>query len=553
MATLTFYKDHQELIRYVLRQETTSVGRGSSSDICLPDTNISRTHFVITMSNGKFLLSDKSTNGTLMGGQPVVTHELKQGDRIKAGDWEILFSQESGQEQETRVVAASESRDPTEVLSYEPESLKLKFRRAYLQSKDIKPGLFPITKEIVAIGKSKTNDICIANDGFVSNFHCKIENRRGRFFLKDLKSTNGTLLNKQSVIDVSIPPDSIITVGKTELKFMLLEEEEKIKSPAVEAYHGMVGSSTSMRRLYGLIERIAPSDVTVLLQGESGVGKELVARAIHQLSGRASKKLVILNCAAIAKELIESELFGHEKGAFTSAHQQRKGAFEEAQGGTLFLDEIGEMPLELQPKLLRVLENREIKRIGSNVLIDIDVRVVAATNRNLAEQVKKGQFREDLFYRLYVVPVAIPPLRERVDDIPLLAEGFLIEARGKQKTPKGFSAKAMESLMSFAWPGNVRELKNVISRAVLNVRGDKIEEEDLSFAPQVLREKTKFDPKDENPFQQSPVTKNLKDYEREMILQALMRNQWNKKKTADQLGIAKTTLFEKIKKYQLKP
>jgi pSer/pThr/pTyr-binding forkhead associated (FHA) protein len=231
MATLTFYKDHQELIRYVLRQETTSVGRGSSSDICLPDTNISRTHFVITMSNGKFLLSDKSTNGTLMGGQPVVTHELKQGDRIKAGDWEILFSQESGQEQETRVVAASESRDPTEVLSYEPESLKLKFRRAYLQSKDIKPGLFPITKEIVAIGKSKTNDICIANDGFVSNFHCKIENRRGRFFLKDLKSTNGTLLNKQSVIDVSIPPDSIITVGKTELKFMLLEEEEKNKIP----------------------------------------------------------------------------------------------------------------------------------------------------------------------------------------------------------------------------------------------------------------------------------------------------------------------------------
>ncbi len=549
MAVLTFYKDTEELMKYVLRKDVTSVGRSSAADVCLPDSNISRTHFTVSFINGKFLVVDKSTNGTIINGEKIISQELQEGDKITIGDWEVVFSSKPGLD--TRKITIVEDRDPTEVLSFLPDKDELRYRRAYLQIVGAKPPPYAIKSEVVAVGKAESNDICLKRDSFVSSHHCKIEHRRDRYFIKDLKSTNGTFLNKQQVIEASIPEDSVLTVGKTDIRFFCKEGSEKVKPATEDHFCDFLGNNIKMRKLYSLIGKVAKSEAIVLIQGESGTGKELVAKAIHELSSRASKKLITLNCSAIAKDLIESELFGHEKGAFTSAHQQRKGAFEEADGGTLFLDEIGDMPLELQPKLLRVLENREIKRVGSNALIDVDVRVIAATNRNLAESVKRGRFREDLYHRLYVVPIYVPPLRERVDDIKLLSQHFLDEARGNQRVPQGFTAEAMEALMTYAWPGNVRELKNLVSRACIQATGDLIGEKELNFSPNVLREQTVLEEKgDRNGVE---AKKTLKDFEREKILNELNRNKWNKKRTAEVLGIAKTTLFEKIKKYQLKP
>ena len=546
MAHLTFFKGNQELIKYVLRQDHTTVGRSSSADICLPDSNVSRTHFVISLSGGNFILSDKSTNGTFLDGRQVVSQELKDGNRIKLGDWEIIFSLNN--EDEDSGTAIIEGHDPTEVLSYDSEHSELIARKAYLEFKNPKKQVYCLDKDIVSIGKSKSNDIVLVDDSYVSKFHCKIEYRRGQFFAKDLRSTNGTFLNKQQIIETSIPTDGIVTVGKTDFRFFFEEKREKLKPHRVKKFQGMFGGTTIMQELFALIARVATSDATILIQGDTGVGKELVARSLHDLSNRSNKRMVNLNCSAIAKDLIESELFGHERGAFTSAHQKRKGAFEEANGGTLFLDEIGDMPLELQPKLLRVLENGEVKRVGSSSLIDIDVRVIAASNQNLHELVKQGKFREDLYHRLYVVPLIVPSLKMRVDDIPLLAEHFLQEATSDSVGKKSFSQDAIEALMSHDWPGNVRELKNLVSRAVLNSENALIEKDDLTFSPTGLKEATVLE---RNDFEEAPKT--LKDYEKEKLLLELERNNWNKTKTAEQLGIAKTTLFEKIRKYGLKP
>jgi two-component system response regulator HydG len=304
-----------------------------------------------------------------------------------------------------------------------------------------------------------------------------------------------------------------------------------------------------MREIFALVKRVAASDATVLIQGESGTGKELVALAVHRLSGRDPKTFVAVNCGAISKDLVESELFGHEKGAFTSAHQQRQGVFEQAHGGTLFLDEIGELPLDLQPKLLRVLETNEIKRVGGTQLIDVDVRIVAATNKDLAAEVRAGKFREDLFFRLFVVPVRIPPLRERIDDVPRLAEKFLREfARKPGSKAKKIDREAMDRLLDYAWPGNVRELKNVLSRAFLDCATDVIGPGDLQFAPVGMRERTTHE-FDATANLTQTFTKTLKDVERERIVRELKRQNWNKKATAKVLGIAKSTLHEKLKRY----
>jgi two-component system, NtrC family, response regulator HydG len=306
----------------------------------------------------------------------------------------------------------------------------------------------------------------------------------------------------------------------------------------------MIGRSAAMNRVLETVAMVAPTEATVLIQGESGTGKELIANAIHQNSPRKNRPLVKVNCAALPETLLESELFGHEKGAFTGASGARKGRFQMAHQGTIFLDEIGEMPMSTQSKILRVLQEREFEPIGSSKSIQVDTRVVTATNKNLAEEIKANRIREDLYYRINVVSITAPALRDRKEDIPLLAEHFLKRyAEKNRRSIKGFSPKAMDLLMRYHWPGNVRELENVIERAVILTRGQSIM---LDAFPNTIRDANDGDTHSED---EQDSGKSLKAMEKKMILSTLEQTGGNRTHCARILGISRRTLQLKLKEY----
>jgi len=333
------------------------------------------------------------------------------------------------------------------------------------------------------------------------------------------------------------------------LRHQNLEAENDSLRQQLDSRFGMeniVGESPAMEEVLEVVRQVASSRATVLLLGESGTGKELVAKLIHQLSPRARQPLVTVHCAALPPTLLESELFGHEKGAFTGAHERRIGRFEQAQGGTLFLDEIGEIDASLQIKLLRFLGERTFERVGSNKTLSADVRVVAATNKNLEVMVKEGNFREDLYFRLKVVEIHLPPLRERKQDIPLLAQNFLREfAKENEKKVTGISADAQEILLRYPWPGNVRELRTALESAVVLSRSEKIVPRDLP--PSVRNSPAESDP------QQTIARKDLtvKEAEKQLIIRALKDNNGNRTLAASKLGMSRRTLHRKIHIYQL--
>lgn len=318
-------------------------------------------------------------------------------------------------------------------------------------------------------------------------------------------------------------------------------------------FENLIGHSQAMQGVQSMVERVADTDSTVLIFGESGTGKELVARALHFNSHRRDRPLVVVNCSAIPQELLESELFGHEQGAFTGAFRSRVGKFEAAQGGTVFLDEIGDMSVHLQAKLLRVLQEHEIERLGGTRPIRVDVRIIAATHRNLEEAIAQGRFREDLFYRLNVIPIRVPPLRERISDIPLLVQHFLERFNEtRRKNLAGFSPKAMEALMRYHWPGNVRELEHLVERMVILQGEGVVELEDL---PEPYRQTPQRDPwlRLELPAQGMDLDAWFRDAERYLISQALERSGGVRNKAARLLGIHRTTLVEKMKRLGLSP
>ena len=322
----------------------------------------------------------------------------------------------------------------------------------------------------VRVGSKEGNALRVDNTT-VSRYHFEIEPTRDGFLLRDLGSTNGTFVEGLRVREAFLPARAQIRAGEVAFGFELLGSEEIIELSRSERFADAIGGSAPMRELFSMLERVAPKDITILLEGESGTGKEKLAEAIHLRSPRAQKPLVVFDCAAVPPSLMESELFGHERGAFTGADSRRVGRFEEARGGTLFLDELGELPLDLQPKLLRVLERREVRRVGGTSVIPIDVRVIAATNRDLAREVNRGAFREDLYYRLAVIRIRIPPLRERPADIPLLVEHFVRDAMDgdvarAKSVIAGISEANWQGLLSHPWPGNVRELRNFIERTL---------------------------------------------------------------------------------------
>jgi two-component system response regulator AtoC len=310
----------------------------------------------------------------------------------------------------------------------------------------------------------------------------------------------------------------------------------------------IIGHSPAMQEVFEIVQQVASARATVLLQGESGTGKELIAKAIHQLSPRAKQPMVSVHCAALAPTLLESELFGHEKGAFTGAHERRVGRIEQAQGGTLFLDEIGEMDASIQIKLLRFLGERTFERVGSNKTLTADVRLVVATNRNLEEMVKAGMFRDDLFFRLNVVKIQLPPLRERAGDVPLLAQNFLREfAKENGKVISEFTADALELLMNYSWPGNVRELRSAIERAVVLCRGEKITARDLPDSVRGGLAAAGSDP--QRMLERGDLT--VAEAEKQLIIRALKETKGNRTLAAKKIGMSRRTLHRKLHTYQL--
>jgi transcriptional regulator with PAS, ATPase and Fis domain len=299
-------------------------------------------------------------------------------------------------------------------------------------------------------------------DATVSRIHCEIRLRSGDVRIVDSDSTNGTFIDGHRVYEAALVPGTTVRVGSTTLRVERALEPLQVQVSQRDRFGDIIGESVEMRRIYTILERVAPTDATVLIQGETGTGKEIAARAIHAASSRASMPFVAVDCGAIAEHLIESELFGHVRGAFTGAVGDRKGLFEAANGGTLFLDEVGELPASLQPKLLRAIEMREVRPVGSNASRSVDTRLIAATNRRLDRSVNEGTFREDLYYRLAVIEIYLPPLRARREDIPRLAAHFYAELADGERIPLDL----MPALLGRSWPGNVRELRNYIERSI---------------------------------------------------------------------------------------
>ncbi|MFP4058679.1 MAG: sigma-54-dependent transcriptional regulator [Candidatus Brocadiia bacterium] len=347
-----------------------------------------------------------------------------------------------------------------------------------------------------------------------------------------------------------VDPEKLSTLIDRIVEVHRLRDENRTLRDQIRAQRQssrLIGSSPKMVEVLETIRTVAPTDATVLVRGESGTGKELVATAIHQLSPRSEQPLVKVNCAAIPETLLEDELFGHERGAFTGAHAQRKGRFETAHRGTIFLDEIAEMSPAVQAKLLRVTQEREFERVGGSDTIPVDVRIICSTNQNLEEAVREGRFREDLYYRVNVVPIVLPPLRERRDDILLLANHFLERfAERNNKSFQGISQQAQQKLLRYHWPGNVRELENCIERAVVMARGDAIEPGDIALNPDIsgLAE-------DDIASQLVAEGFSVEDFERKLIHASLQKTGGNQSRAAELLGLTRRTLQYRIEKYDI--
>ena len=348
-----------------------------------------------------------------------------------------------------------------------------------------------------------------------------------------------------------------LQIDELEMRIARALRQQKLEVENVSLHHqldakfgleNIIGQSPAMQEVFEVVQQVAPARTTVLLQGQSGTGKELIAKAIHQLSPRAKCPMVSVHCAALSPTLLESELFGHEKGAFTGAHERRIGRIEQAQGGTLFLDEIGEIDASIQIKLLRFLGERTYERVGANKTLSADVRLVAATHKNLEEMVKAGTFREDLFFRLRVVEIRLPSLRDRAGDVPLLAQNFLREfALENAKAVKEFAPDALELLMNYAWPGNVRELRSAIERAVVLCRGEKITARDLPESVRGIGAASGSETR--RILAREDLT--VAEAEKQLIIRALQETKGNRTRAAQKIGMSRRTLHRKLHTYQL--
>lgn len=535
MLFLEFSKDGSRLFRYPITHEKVTIGRDETCSVMLTDGDLSRLHCEIYRKNGDLFVRDMSRNGTLKNSAKIKKDEsLAPSDRLSLGRWTVDLSKDAEVASDSTAV---NDECATKIIGFDNKTKTLLTEAVELSVSP--PGgekrsrIFRKTR--IDIGSKDGNDL-VVDDAFISKKHCRLEFDGNSLILTDLGSTNGTLYNEEPIERIELPENGRFTIGKTNIFVKRIKEKEKLPASGETQMGQMIGASKAMKEVFALVGKVAPTDATVIITGESGTGKELVARSIHSESGRRAGPFVAINCAAIPHNIIESELFGHEKGSFTGAMQTHQGVFEQADKGTLFLDEIGEMGMDLQTRLLRVLETKVVRRIGGKNDIPVDVRIIAATNQDLKSNIRSGKFREDLFFRLYIVPLHIPPLRERRDDIGVMARYFtrLFSIGGAEHS---FTPRAMEMLMQHNWAGNVRELKNTIQRAMILNKGSSITPGNIHLTE--LRSSSDF------------AASQLFNNEKEAIVDALRRCGGNRTKAAQYLGIARTTIANKIRKHKI--
>lgn len=519
---LVFRKGSQTLLHLRVERPEVCIGSHGTNDVVVPDPSVPEVAaLLVDRGANRFRLRDLTGGQVQVNGRPLDgdEHEVAEGDAITLGPYQlVLQAEDAGRKRfgQTRVLTERSGGQGVAVLDLDGRRFQLDPNRPF------------------NIGGHDDNDLQI-RDPFASSFHCRLLFRDGRWFLADLESTNGTTVNGLRVKEAELPVPATIKLGQVVLQFNVeLPNQPHDGTPVV--FHGMVAASEPMRRVFATIQRFAAAKEPVLIQGASGSGKELVARAIHDESTRAPAPYLALNCGAFTAGLIESELFGHNRGAFTGAVADKIGAFEATQGGTLFLDEIGELPLELQPKLLRVLESQVVRRVGGTKEIRVDTRVIAATHRDLEELVRQGRFRADLFHRLFVLTMRIPPLSERPDDIVPLARHFL-----SSQAPEALELlpDAEAELLDYTWPGNVRELRNVMVRTILMRTGPRIGAEELRFARDAFTSRSQ---------DARQAVRNLDETDRQELLDALKQSKGNRAEAARMLGLSKSTFHDRLKR-----
>ncbi|MBK8255820.1 MAG: sigma 54-dependent Fis family transcriptional regulator [Polyangiaceae bacterium] len=431
------------------------------------------------------------------------------------------------------------------VLGSSPSSPTVRRFRLRVVEGPAKGNTWESTGAACSIGSHENNDLAI-DDGTVSRFHCEIQVDGDGVRIRDTKSRNGTVVDGVHIVEAFLRTASRVRLGRTVLEVELSTETNRVPISENTRFGSLTGTSTAMRAAFALLERAAERDVTVLLDGETGTGKSQAARSLHDMSTRRAKPFVVVDCGALIGNLLESELFGHEKGSFTGATERRIGAFEEADGGTVFLDEVGEMPLDLQPKLLRALEAREIRRVGENKYKPVNVRVIAATNRDLRADVNAARFRADLYFRLAVVTIAMPPLRKRPEDLPALVADILKSLRATPEEAnllqtQDFLAKCTQA----AWPGNVRELRNflercLVMRAALPMEGDVLPQPAGDFS--VNADAPYADERE----------RIILEFERRYFTQLLEKNGGNVKRTADAAGLDRRYLYRILARHHIR-
>ena len=524
VAELVFLRDEEPLLKLRLDRAEVCIGSNPTCDVVVADPEVAEVAaLLIDRGARRFRLRDLTDGQVMLNGARIEGDEtdIADGDRITIGRQAMRLSIRAKEGERHKY-------GKTSVLDVEQGATA----RAAIVHRGQRYGIEP--SRPFNIGGHEDNELHL-EDPFVSAFHCRISIRSGRWFLEDLESTNGTEVNGLRVMEAELPTPATIKIGHEIISFNAEAPAERIEQP--DFFHGMLGTGEKMKRVFDLIRRLSDAKEPVLITGESGSGKELVARGLHDESSRAAGPYLALNCGALSSTLIESELFGHMKGAFTGATDTKEGAFEATSGGTLFLDEIGELPLDLQPKLLRVLETSTVRRVGDTKERHVDTRIIAATHRNLEELVSEGSFREDLFHRLFVLSIPIPPLHERPEDILALAEHFI-----QSQAPRRLvlSREAREAVLDYTWPGNIRELRNVIVRAILLTDGDEIGVADLQFSRDAFTSRSK---------DARRSVRRHDEEERNELLDALDQAKGNRAEAARILGVSKSTFHDRLKRY----
>ncbi len=537
------FHQNSEILSSLFDKNLVRIGRASDCELQIPDPTISKIQCTLRRKEGVWYFEDSSRNGMLLPtGEPVAQKlKVERLLRFKLGRLYELELDPSPR-------SSSPSVEKTLLLTQQPTQLlhlsegKVVLGKAYLRYHDVagQERTFPLSPQGASIGSHPSNDI-VLDSGLVSQFHARIEFQQNQFNLIDLNSTNGSFVAGIRISKAPLTGTQTIRFGEVEVGFALESKEHTIAPKSETTFMGMVSQDEGMRKVFSLCEVVAATDAPVFIQGETGAGKELLAKAVHDLSPRYDRPFIALNCAALPHELVESELFGHEKGAFTGAMTQRIGAFEAAHGGTLFLDEIAELDSQVQAKILRALESGEIKRVGSNRSIQVSVRIVSATHKDLLTEVQNNRFREDLYFRLHVVPVQLPPLRDRLEDLALLVPHLLEKLNSKLR----LDTEALEALKRHGFPGNIRELRNILQRAAVEYEANLAARKEKYILNlnhfRFLEDLKNF----------RPAKSQAEISEREAMVKALEQAHFNQSEAARRLGIPISTFHDRMKRYGL--